>query len=430
MEPELLVCTPSYADWLNEVGDPNSTSDYNSIDELMEGVGSSSSSTNQLDLPEMMSPVVEIPNGQTDTVVQVEVEVHPPPPSNNNRGRGKGSRGGRGRGRGGRGGNSRRSVRTPHSSDVTEVIQSSTDITIAQQDGANEVREVEERREEEVGEEEETQVVDQLLEAGLTTTSSNKVKKTLIEQLRSQFSFSQSNVLRLVECINQMSFSFIPLEKNQWHLLQVKNELRKLTGEIASSFSDQLIAVGKIEDLLATSIYKVNPLVLKKPFDANIDNLSSKVIENAMKRKRENEVSTLSDNSRANFRKYLKPTIVRNGKRVEGGRVYNPKHQLEVWTALFDSYLLIAHDESIYSLTNLPFFDLFQNFEDWLRKKKIENKSYYDAVLQLLTKISKMRHQAYEKYMQNQMTADECDKILSLKKDHIITILPSLVKKN
>ena len=112
MEPELLVCTPSYADWLNEVGDPNSTSDYNSIDELMEGVGSSSS-TNQLDLPEMMSPVVEIPNGQTDTVVQVEVEVHPPPPSNNNRGRGKGSRGGRGRGRGGRGGNSRRSVRTP-----------------------------------------------------------------------------------------------------------------------------------------------------------------------------------------------------------------------------------------------------------------------------------------------------------------------------
>ena len=206
--------------------------------------------------------------------------------------------------------------------------------------------------------------------------------------------------------------------------------MRKLTGEIASSFSDQLIAVGKIEDLLATSIYKVNPLVLKKPFDANIDNLSSKVIENAMKRKRENEVSTLSDNSCANFRKYLKPTIVRNGKRVEGGRVYNPKHQLEVWTALFDSYLLIAHDESIYSLTNLPFFDLFQNFEDWLRKKKIENKSYYDAVLQLLTKISKKRHQAYEKYMQNQMTADECDKILSLKKDHIITILPSLVKKN
>ena len=313
---------------------------------------------------------------------------------------------------------------------MTEVIQTSTDIIPTQADGVNEVRgEEEEERREVMEEEEETQVVDQLLEAGLTTSTSNKVKKTLVEQLRSQFSFSQSNVLRLMDCINQLSFSTISLEKNQWHLLQLKNELRKLTGEIASSFSDQLSAVGKIEDLLATSIYKVNPIVLKKPFDPNIDNLSSKVIENAMKRKRESEVSTLCDNSRANFRKYLKPTIVRNGKRVEGGRVYNPKHQLEVWTALFDSYLLIARDESIYSLTNLPFFDSFQNFEDWLRKKKIENKSYYDAVLQLLTKISKMRHQAYEKYVQNQMTADECDKILSLKKEHIFTILPSLVKK-
>ena len=92
MEPELLVCTPSYADWLNEVGNPNSSPDYNTIDELMEGVGSS---TNQMDLPETMSPVVLISNGQTDNVVQTEVEVHPPP-SSNNRGRGKGSRGGGG----------------------------------------------------------------------------------------------------------------------------------------------------------------------------------------------------------------------------------------------------------------------------------------------------------------------------------------------
>ena len=87
-----------------------------------------------------------------------------------------------------------------------------------------------------------------------------------------------------MDCINQMSFSSIPLEKNQWHLLYVKNELQKLMGEIAS-FSNQLITVRKIEDLLATSIFKVNPLVLKKPFDPNIDNLSSKIIENAMKRK-------------------------------------------------------------------------------------------------------------------------------------------------
>ena len=149
-----------------------------------------------------------------------------------------------------------------------------------------------------------------------------------------------------------------------------------------------------------------------------------------MKRKRENEVVALSVDSRTNFRKYLKPSIVRNGRRVEGGRVYNPKQQLEVWTALFDSYLLIVQDETIYSLTNLPFFDSFQDFEDWFRKKKIENKCYYDAVLQLLTKISKMRYQAYESYMKNQSTADECDKILRLKKDHIVTILPSLVKKN
>ena len=311
---------------------------------------------------------------------------------------------------------------------MTEVIQTSSDIIPAQQDGLTEVREERQDKEEEEEDTEETQTVDQLLEAGLNTTS-NKVKKTLVEQLRNQFSFSHSNVLRLVDCINQMSFSSIPLEKNQWHLLYVKNELKKLTCQIAS-FSDQLMTVRKIEDLLATSIYKVNPLILKKPFDPNIDNLSSKVIENAMKRKRENEVSTLSVDSRANFRKYLKPTILRNGKRVEGGRVYNPKHQLEVWTALFDSYLLIAHDESIYSLTNLPFFDSFKNFEDWLRKKKIENKCYYDAVLQLLTKISKMRYQAYESYVQNQTTADECDKILRLKRDHIVTILPSLVKKN
>ena len=275
---------------------------------------------------------------------------------------------------------------------------------------------------------EETNAVDQLLDAG-SNTSSTKVKKTFIEQLRNQFAFSQSNVFSLIECINRTSFSSIPLEKNQWHLLSLKNELKKLTGQIASTFSDQLMTVKKIEDLLATSIYKVNPLVLKKPFDPNIDNLSSKVIENAMKRKRENEVDVLSTDSRANFSKYLKPTIVRNGKRVEGGRVFNPKHPLEVWTALYDSYLLIVRDESIFSVTNLPFFDTFNNFEDWLRKKKIENKCYYDGVLQLLTKISKMRHQAYESYVQNQLTADECDKILSLKKDHIMAILPSVVKK-
>ena len=95
----------------------------------------------------------------------------------------------------------------------------------------------EERRDEE--DTEETQAVDQLLEAG-SNTASIKVKKTLIEQLRNQFSFSESNVLHLIECINQMSFSSIPLEKNQWHLLSLKNELKKLTGQIASSFSDQI----------------------------------------------------------------------------------------------------------------------------------------------------------------------------------------------
>ena len=306
------------------------------------------------------------------------------------------------------------------------MVQTSHDVTPSQPV----LQEVEERRDgEDTEDREESQAVDQLLE-GSSDSTPTKVKKTLIEQLRNQFSFSESNVLRLIDCINQMSFSSIPLEKNQWHLLFLKNELKKLTGKIASSFSDQLSTVEKIEDLLAGSIYKVNPLVLKKPFDPSIDNLSSKVIENAMKRKRESEVDTLSVDSRLNFRKYLKPTIVRNGRRIEGGRVYNPKQQLEVWSALFDSYSLIVQDEIIYSLTNLPFFNSFKDFEDWFRKKKIENKSYYEAVLQLLTKISKMRYQAYESFMKNQSTADECDKILQLKKDHIVTILPSLLKKN
>ena len=348
MEPDLLVCTPSYVGWLNEVGNENSTSDFNSIAELMDGVGSS---VDETVLPEMMLSV-ENTTGSSDTI-QVEVEVHPiPPPTNSNRGRGKGSRGGRGKARGGRGGNCRRSTRTPQLDVTEEVIQSSSDISPPQQDEMTEVRGGERQDEED---NEETNAVDQLLDAG-SKTIPTKVKKTFIEQLRNQFSFSQSNVLSLLECINRTSFSSIPLEKNQWHLLSVKNELKKLTGQIASSFSDQLSTVKKIEDLLATSIYKVNPLVLKKPFDPNIDNLSSKVIENAMKRKRENEVDVLSFESRANFRKYLKPTIVRNGKRVEGGRVFNPKHPLEVWTALYDSYLLIVRDESIFSVTNLPFF--------------------------------------------------------------------------
>ena len=429
MESELLVCSSSYAEWIEQVENDKSTSEFNSIDELMEGVGSS---VNHLDLPVIFQSDV-VPNSilQTDSSqIQVEVEVHspPPPPSSSNRGRGKGSRGGRGKGRGGggRGTNCRRSSRPPPHSVVTEVVQTSHDVTPSQPV----LQEVEERRDgEDTEDREESQAVDQLLE-GSSDSTPTKVKKTLIEQLRNQFSFSESNVLRLIDCINQMSFSSIPLEKNQWHLLFLKNELKKLTGKIASSFSDQLSTVEKIEDLLAGSIYKVNPLVLKKPFDPSIDNLSSKVIENAMKRKRESEVDTLSVDSRLNFRKYLKPTIVRNGRRIEGGRVYNPKQQLEVWSALFDSYSLIVQDEIIYSLTNLPFFNSFKDFEDWFRKKKIENKSYYEAVLQLLTKISKMRYQAYESFMKNQSTADECDKILQLKKDHIVTILPSLLKKN
>ena len=94
MEPELLVCSSSYAEWINQVENDNSASDYNSIDDLMEGVGSS---VNHLDLPVIIPPdVVLNSNLQTDSLqaqVEVEVEVHPPP-STSNRGRGKGSRGG------------------------------------------------------------------------------------------------------------------------------------------------------------------------------------------------------------------------------------------------------------------------------------------------------------------------------------------------
>ena len=75
MEPDLLVCTPSYVEWLNEVGNENSTSDFNSIAELMDGVGSS---VDETVLPEMMLSV-ENTTGSSDTV-QVEVEVHPIPP--------------------------------------------------------------------------------------------------------------------------------------------------------------------------------------------------------------------------------------------------------------------------------------------------------------------------------------------------------------
>ena len=95
MESELLVCSSSYAEWIEQVENDKSTSEFNSIDELMEGVGSS---VNHLDLPVIFQSDV-VPNSilQTDSSqIQVEVEVHspPPPPSSSNRGRGKGSRGG------------------------------------------------------------------------------------------------------------------------------------------------------------------------------------------------------------------------------------------------------------------------------------------------------------------------------------------------
>ena len=70
MESDLLVCTPSYVEWITEVGNENSTSNFNSIDDLLDGVG-------ETVLPEMLS--VENSTGSSDTV-QVEVEVHPTPP--------------------------------------------------------------------------------------------------------------------------------------------------------------------------------------------------------------------------------------------------------------------------------------------------------------------------------------------------------------
>ena len=449
MAEELIVCNATSMDWLSiaaeEIQNPSSdTQVYHSVDELLEGVEQmekESAVCQQSIVP------TEIPNP-----VSVEVEVHQPPKSiveSSKRGRGRGVRG-RG-GRGGRGRGSGRGVKrlpsvsataatatisgekrkkrsvSEKSSVQTETIDSITRVS--------EVSEIDTSLDHTIqDEDDDVQLVDQMLEHGLNKTANSDQdhkKKTIVEQLKIQFVFTQSNVLNLTHAVNHLAFSSVMTEKNQKYLVGMKNSLQKLTGKISDCFDQQIECVEQIEELLTSSIYKVNPTVLHKSFDPNVENLTSRVIENAMKRKREGEMMDLCHSSRENFRKYLKPTILRNGKnwKTDGAKIFNPTQFYEVWESLYETYSLIVRDEELYSLLNFPFFENYKDFEDWLRKKKEEDKVFYDAVLKVLAKLAKGRHQAYDDYVNKKITDDVCEDLLKIKKSNILSVLPAVLKR-
>ena len=445
MAEELIVCNATSMDWLSiaaeEIQNPSSdTQVYHSVDELLEGV-------EQMEKESAVCQQSIIPNP-----VSVEVEVHQPPKSiveSSKRGRGRGVRG-RG-GRGGRGRGSGRGVKrlpsvsataatatisgekrkkrsvSEKSSVETETIDSITRVS--------EVSEIDTSVDHTIQEEDDdVQLVDQMLEHGLNKTvnsDQDHKKKTIVEQLKTQFVFTQSNVLNLTHAVNHLAFSSVMTEKNQKYLVGMKNSLQKLTGKISDCFDQQIECVEQIEELLTSSIYKVNPTVLHKPFDPNVENLTSRVIENAMKRKREGEMMDLCHSSRENFRKYLKPTILRNGKnwKADGAKIFNPAQFYEVWESLYETYSLIVRDEELYSLLNFPFFENYKDFEDWLRKKKEEDKTFYDAVLKVLAKLAKGRHQAYDDYVNKKITDDVCEDLLKIKKSNILSVLPVVLKR-
>ena len=447
MAEELIVCNAISMDWLSIAAEEismtqNPSSDtqvYHSVDELLEGVEQMEKESGVCQQPIVST---EIPNP-----VSVEVEVHQPPKSiveSTKSGRGRGVRG-RG-GRGGRGRGSGRGVKRLPSVSATATIsgekrkkrsvseKSSVETeTIDSITRVSEVSEIDTSLDHTTQDEEDdhdVQLVDQMLEHGLYETvnsDQDHKKKTIVEQLKTQFVFTQSNVLNLTRAVNHLAFSSVMTEKNQKYLVGMKNSLQKLTGKISDCFDQQIECVGQIEELLTSSIYKVNPTVLHKPFDPNVENLTSRVIENAMKRKREGEMIDLCHSSRENFRKYLKPTILRNGKnwKTDGAKIFNPAQFYEVWESLYETYSLIVRDEELYSLLNFPFFENYKDFEDWLRKKKEEDKVFYDAVLKVLAKLAKGRHQAYDDYVNKKITDDVCEDLLKIKKSNILSVLHS-----
>ena len=92
--------------------------------------------------------------------------------------------------------------------------------------------------------------------------------------------------------------------------------------------------------------------------------------------------------------------------KADGAKVFNPNQTLKVFAAVYDAYSLIVRDELIYSCVNLPFFDNFKAFESWLQQKKAEERDYYNATLKLLTKISKMRFEAYDDYLKSKLSSN------------------------
>ena len=440
MADELIVCNASSMDWLSLAAEeifitqtPSSaTQVYQTVDELLEGVEQMEKESGVCQQPTLLT---EISNP-----VSVEVEIHQSPKSTEKE-RGRGGRG-RGIGRGVKrlpsvsataataaiSGEKRKKRSVSEKSSVeTETIDSITRVS--------EVSEIDTSADHTTQEEDDdVHLVDQMLEHGLNKTSNfdqDSKKNTIVEQLKTQFLFTQSNVLNLTHAVNHLTFSSVMTEKNQKYLVGMKNSLQKLTGKISHCFDQQIECVEQIEELLTSSIHKVNPTVLHKSFDPNVENLTSRVIENAMKRKREGEMMDLCHTSRENFRKYLKSTILRNGKnwKADGAKIFNPGQFYEVWESLYETYSLIVRDEELYSLVNFPFFENYKDFEDWLRKKKEEDKVFYDAVLKVLAKLAKSRHQAFDDYVNKKITDDVCENLLKIKKSHILNVLPVVLKR-
>ena len=250
MADELIVCNASSMDWLSLAAEeisitqtPSSdTQVYQTVDELLEGVEQMEKESGVCQQPTLPT---EIPNP-----VSVEVEVHQPPKSiveSTKRGRGRGVRG-RG-GRGGRGRGTGRGVKrlpsvsataatatisgekrkkrsvSEKSSVETETIDSITRVS--------EVSEIDTSLDHTIQEEDDddVQLVDQMLEHGLNKTvnfDQDHKKKTIVEQLKTQFVFTQSNVLNLTHAVNHLAFSSVMTEKNQKYLVGMKKFITKI----------------------------------------------------------------------------------------------------------------------------------------------------------------------------------------------------------
>ena len=389
------------------------TKQYTNVEALLNDVSNDETSVQQ----ESIHPIIE----QTEVVV----DVHPEPTRGRGRGRGTSGRGrGRGRGTSGRGKGVYRSQSVPSKKGKNNNSLNPDEIVSIPLE------------KEEVGKGQDLEcnphIIDQMLEESLKNNlENNRVKMSVLDQLKMQLHTCQSNSLQCLTAINQFAFSSVSLEKNQIYLNKMKNDLCKLTGEIASAFSDQFSSLEKMEDILASSIYKVNPNVFKRSFDPDVEKLSSRVIENGQKRKRENYLHDLCLESRQKFSRYLSPTIMKNGKIVKSdlARINNPSETFEVWNALYDCYGVLMRDEELFSLINFPFHSSHLDFQNWFKAKKREDLEYYEAAIRFLSTLVKKRYEAYKDFQNGKITDDVCEKLLKLDKCQIVSTLPAILKR-